>query len=680
MRRWLPIFALLFLATALVRAEDPPKPAPAPVSEQNLVPAPTAVASVKLFKGETREVDIPAHQIPSRPGQYAQFPVLSIVTNPNPLPDMPSAVWDLFVDESGKTVAKLSFRVSSDLMRAALQEKTAVEDSDFAKQAKTPYPVRAWPLTEAAVYCELAGSSTSQRLSSGSTGDLATSKDTFEIWFAFTPADFARFLEAEKLGRVNFTPHYNYEGAASAGGRVKSVTTADVETIITQKLTSEQRSGTAPILQNTRSELEQQIRIKMVDTIEANNVELLQYLDLPSLVPDLFSAAVALRPEKLSEAEQAQLATYLKPHLETLQTETGSGEITVTRKGVKNSEFDEAMRSNTSTEGAEASAAGVGIGSYFAISASGGKSWNSSSTDSTATGKAKEVFDEIQKSTGTSFKQVGKTEHWVASNINVNHLSTARLNAVIERVKNINLELGRFVGRKRGSTISIRDTYDRIEKALLEKLSDYQVTPNRVGEVMFTVNNNPPGPYWVPADGKNPFPTDLWVPEHMRGQPVPDLMGRIVGGWEGIGNPAPDRASLDQLGKTNTAGWMHIALMNIKEDARIVGTGRVHGMNLSVHRGRGSGTGLPVSGGGAIDSVEFTPVEPNFQGYVDVANLRLSHNSGSAYEQMIYLKDEVSAANGGSLQFFPGHAKAPEPNRQLHRPPHVALYAWVRVR
>lgn len=411
MSRYLPylvLVAFLPLGGSPSIADEPPKKPGAAADHQDSAPSPRSHVEVSVeIDGTTRGVHIHREDETANrgPGRYYHRPILALVPNPHPKDGYPPVVYrvDTSSDSQGFVILTFNVEMSSDPFRQLCADAvrgTKTESDYMATQKGDPAKVHVmrWPTTHLVVECKIA--ETTEILGIGESDSLSNIQDNVMLGVKFTPANLARFLRSNAEGLVRLIFYYTYAGRKVAEGSTKVSGLQNVVLEVEARLTAAQKAGIAPIFQRDRESLAQHVSVRIVSETRLQNKELFplirsQGTDLLAKMMDPVHGLTVEELKKGFPEIERQLASYLKPHLETALTEEGVvTTVTETREDEKT----------------DVTQMGGGFGINFPIIRFGveGGSVN-----------AGRVLDRLQKATGVSFKRVGTSERYAPHDITV---------------------------------------------------------------------------------------------------------------------------------------------------------------------------------------------------------------------------------------------------------------------
>ncbi len=458
-------------------------------------------------------------------GRYFHAPLLQFVEPEKQHDGYPAFVWDLDTDSSADGTVALYFKMltSTPDLRMRCRDAVLRDDREAALAGgATPDDVHVmrWPIKHAVIACK--NTSTGELLAVAQTDNLRAEGDEFTFMMNFGPEELRKFKRFTASKRLVFVFSYCFKAVTTYGGSVDLKGVRNAKLVASQKLRSEQVEGKEPIFQSEANEAIRHVYLSVQKTMRVTHKDLIPLLDQPNLYQKLFAddGQITFKDLKAGDEQTAlMLAAYLKPHLEQLRESYG-GE----KSDIKIHE-DKLGEGNSSGSGAKAGL-GLPLPLPIPISLSLGGELSNSST------KTREVLDRIEEATGSKWAYDKATERFRPHSIKKLKFQSGADQVLIDETTTAFLSVGAENRYLEDTPIPITFTTKTVDVGHRSDLGPYAGVP--LGAVIpFFGSKLPKGYRWCKGtseDPKNVFPNADWVPQHLRGSPLPDMRGEILGG------------------------------------------------------------------------------------------------------------------------------------------------------
>ncbi len=445
---------------------------------------------------------------PGREKTWVHRPLFAIVESDTLIDGFPAIVKRAEKNPDGSATLTFEVLITSEPLKQHL--KRVLLNPDFthsppALNAPDIFMVQ-WPLEHCVIDCRIAPNG---RLlgASADTGSLVNIKDRFRFSILFGQEDLAEFLKRAQDGGVEFDFRYTFSNRRVAEAEDTARASREVELAVRSLFTDEQKSGVAPILQGDYNRVQQWMRVNVVRTIRSQRADLLPRFNESLFLTQIFGLPREVTFEQLKQDDKLRtaVAEHLKPLMDKYRTTKTD---TDTNKTDKEHNVTETLK----IRAPEFSYAGVTIGSPGDYELK------------------TEDKDKFTHETGVTLVKDKESNVYVAQSIKVYRVNIGQENAVINSRDTAILGLDSLTDYYLESAVPTTFT----EKAALGALGFPNRTPFYDGVPLgtmlpyFGAGEAPRG--YAFADGKSNWPDEMWVAEHLRGKPLPDMNKSFVAG------------------------------------------------------------------------------------------------------------------------------------------------------
>lgn len=452
--------------------------------------------------GQTRNVAI-----------YFHRPILAFEINENRNTDHP-LIWGI-MEMGDYTFIQIKLVLSTPEFRELA--RTAVIEEDPSIHVESPeisgrdIDVRPWPIK--LLRLEVKHSLTHQKFGENIPESLSTSGDAINVSFKIPNKDYDGFLKGLKKERIRFTPSYTYKNAIVAFARSATNVTSSLSPKIENELRSLQIEEGDPIFQSQRDQLENSLNQTIITTIQATDSNLMAHITPPDITNQILKPETVTFDDLRSNRQLLnKVEEYLSPIIRRMSSETVE------------SQEDNDINQTTTTRtinGNIGSTPMQGSANFAPDSIGGGSlSGNVSITNvRTLEDKHKVTFTENEA-----------TDVIEPHSIEISYLQSGWQDNLLEVFQTIYLAVGRNDSFEEDSGVNSSFTVDNLSKLIESNnifVSPHASVPKGVPMLSFRADI-PKG--WVALDGSTSWPEENWVPEHLRGQPVPDMRGSFARG------------------------------------------------------------------------------------------------------------------------------------------------------
>jgi hypothetical protein len=396
--------------------------------------------------------------------------------------------------------------------------------------------VRRWPIQSATVevYDDRG------LLASANTGDIAAQGDTFPISIPFRLDALARFIEASNADRVHFIFEARYVSHAAARGRLTldaySLASQQLELALAAKSTfAGDTIGHRDV--NDLKELMTRTARAIIYADDSQTAERLLGFTQETVKQALSSAFIKEAPLSLgvdaiknaSETDRAALRKYFEPLIQDRWTKVvhfrDKRELA---RHLQREESEKRLSKFNLTIPSGSTPSGQVMA--WIVDLEGGL----------GTKSIEEALKEIEEKYGiTTEKADSERSYRLATAVDVYRLNRVEWRSTAKNL--VELNIGRSAERKSlyssvvrpslAVDLGSRDAQSQLA-ALVRHPSEVHAPPFgavRLGMCLpFFGKDLPEGYVW--ADGQSFWPNEEWVPDYLRGQPVPNLNGRVLRG------------------------------------------------------------------------------------------------------------------------------------------------------
>jgi len=377
-------------------------------------------------------------------------------------------------------------------------------------------------------------------LATASSGPLDNAGDTFEIYVRFPQSVLNRFVEGERSGRLSFVFHWQFRNLTGSSVRLNLDAFSLASQQLELSLAARANFGPDRVGHHDLNELKEVAERSVRATLYADDPAIAERLfnSVGKLIEGALSAAFNKEApfslnvndmKSASENDRAALRKYFEPVLQDKSTEkfVYVNEEDIKKHFESQTDRKEIERINLVIPIGETS---TGASQALGIDLAGGLGNKT----------VEERFHEFVSKYGITWKQVGN-EKWlrIATSVDV-----YRFNRAEWRSKGGTLAeyfIGRSVEQRSVTTPAVKASYvvdlgDADQRHALAKLvknpSKISLWPfggMQLGMcVPYFGKYLPEGYVW--ADGQSFWPNEEWVPDYLRGKPVPNLNGRVLRG------------------------------------------------------------------------------------------------------------------------------------------------------
>jgi hypothetical protein len=461
-------------------------------------------------------------------GLFFYTPALALAENRNPIPGFPAVVQHAEEQPDKSTILRFKAILNSDAvtrlargavlkqpLARALWTKEGLQENDIQ--------VEPWPVVHAII--ALTDLWQEDDFIAVTQGEIRGGSN-LEFGFRLTGPELTAVQSLAKKGRLGFVYSYSFVGKGQDYGEVDLEAVKNLKASLKNKLSSEQLDGKAPIFQAEANEAARYTALMIRKTGRSNNANVLALVSTPSLMQHLFAPGREIDLEKLEKGDEErrrQAASYLIPQIEQFR-EAIRAENT-TRKANEKVDFDIHSTGDSFNFGAGISIYGIGIN--FGVG------------DSSEYRRGHEVKNRLETMTGTVWDVEKDTKKLLPHRISTyKFVQGSDQTLVTDRsAAYIAVDKENYYYQEKAVSIAFTDKALENGPHKDAALAGYDGVP--LGTVLPFFGAKPPKGYrWCNGnaredypEGDNHFPDADWVPQHLRGMPLPDMREQLLGGF-----------------------------------------------------------------------------------------------------------------------------------------------------
>jgi len=468
-------------------------------------PVPGANRRVKIHRADETEE--------GQQNTFVHRPLLAFIETDTPPEGFPNIVHDMDTGLDGTVYLLFRIAISTPEFRQFMLQVLSEQAADEIARAGARVDeaeMQAWPVTHVVVVCEdriLKDGDEPLEYAADRSNSIDSNDTYFEVRLGLDPARVPLFLERLESDDILFDFRYTFSSRSVVRAEEVIEGSIEISSLVRNSLSSAQRDGELAIFQGHINQVKRAVHASVTRRVRSQSPEHFPWIADSSAIDRLFEFDRAVTFEELAgdEVLRAQVADYLAPLIDEFVRETKLTRTQTDMEQITDKEEVEFALPEIEVEG-------------FGLR--GGP-------------KIKLTHEEIQRFTDETGLEVRFQEterRYVPYAIRVHKLADGWENVSLSAQHFGVVATGRNTDYFDDTPVAPSYRLSSVLQDLSYDVTEWSLSGVPLGTMLpwFGGGTAPAG--YVFADGNSTWPDESWVPQHLRGKPVPNMEARAAFG------------------------------------------------------------------------------------------------------------------------------------------------------